>query len=54
MPVVGEGISLQLKSSRGISNALVQALQSAEERAMNPNAQHRAPSGKLMHLLGFG
>lgn len=54
LPVVGEGISLQLKSSRGISNALVQALQSAEERAMNPNAQNRAPSGKLMRLLGFG
>lgn len=53
-PVVGEGISLHLKSSRGISNALVQALQSAEARALSPHSQDRAPSSKLMRLLGFG
>ena len=52
--VVGEGISLQLKSSRGISNTLVQALRTAEARAKSPRAQDRAPSGKLMRLLGFG
>lgn len=53
-PVVGKGISLHLKSSRSISHALVHALKSAEARALNPNAQYRPPSGKLMRLLGFG
>jgi len=53
-PLVGEGISLHLRSSRGISQALVQAMQSAEARALNPNAEHRTSSGKLMRLLGFG
>jgi hypothetical protein len=51
--VVSEGISLQLKSSRGISNALFQALKSAEARALSPNPQGRAPSSKLMRLLGL-
>jgi len=53
-PVAGEGISLHLKSSRAISKVLVRALQSAEERARDPGAQHHTPSGKIMRLFGLG
>lgn len=52
-PVVGEGTSLHLKSSRAISQALVQALQSAEERTRDPDAYHRTSSGKIMRLFGL-
>jgi CheY-like chemotaxis protein len=53
-PVVGEGISLQLKSSQGISNALLQAMQSAEARALRPNSRDRTLPSKLIRLLGLG
>ncbi|KJS40905.1 MAG: diguanylate cyclase [Roseovarius sp. BRH_c41] len=53
-PVVGESISLELTASRDISDALFQALRSAEARALCPVPQERAPSSKLKRLLGIG
>jgi len=53
-PVVGNPISLQLKSSRGVANVLVQALADAEAVARAPRTHREtAPTSALKQLFGW-
>ena len=53
VPVVGADISLQLKSSRGAANALVQALLDAESVAKTPRTKQTETSSPLKMLFGL-
>ena len=51
--VVGDSVSLHLKSPRGLANSLIQALHNAEAEAENPRSKRRAPPSPLTRLFGF-
>ncbi len=52
-PVVGPDISLQLKSSRGVASALVQAMLDAESIARDPSTRDVETPSSFKRLLGF-
>jgi DNA-binding response OmpR family regulator len=54
-PVVGEAVSLQMKSARGLAGALVLALSSAEAAAKAPRARKPEPASgnAFKFLFGF-
>lgn len=51
--VVGDGVSLHLKSPRGLASSLIQALHNAEAEAENPRSKRGAPKSSLTRLLDF-
>ena len=52
-PVVGDPVSLQLKSGRGAVNVLIRALAAAETSARNPHDAERSASAPLSKLFGL-
>jgi CheY-like chemotaxis protein len=52
-PVVGNPLSLQLKTGKSVVNALVQSLEKAETLAMAPRIRQTAPTWSLKNIFGF-
>lgn len=51
--VVGDSVSLHLKSPRSLANSLIQALHNAEAEVESPRSNRRAPPSRLTRLFGF-